>query len=56
MSLGEGEANRFQWLLFLQILHGFNSPFWRSGDGFLKDLRLISNSSSSSEVGLKTTP
>ena len=54
MSLGEGSANRFQWLLFLQILQGLGSSlgFFE----FLKSHKLISKSFSSPEVGSKSAP
>ena len=57
MSLGEGGANKFQWLLFLQILHGLGSPFRLSvRKEFLKVLMFSSNSSNSFGTGLKSTP
>ena len=55
MSLGEGSANKFQWLLLLQILQGFGSSL-SFVFAFLKSHKLISKSSNSPEVGLKLTP
>ena len=57
MSLGEGGANKFQWLLFLQTLHGLGSPFLLSvRREFLKVLIFSSNSSNSFGTGLKSIP